>query len=325
MASFAVQTIQNVLKNMLYKRLRKSRTEAGLDIEFDERDGKYHYGKDEKSNRASSQSTNATLKDGGLAESAPKEGESRLMQEGKQLPEDARRRIEMTLRDWDKPHGFYVAKSHRRIEERLRVAASQSRNVSRPDIANTESASKQDTDAEAEKEADEEERTTTELAEHEADRMLTEYVLELAVELEKHARRLLLAHMPEGSNARMLLKADRIVQLRNIRALANQEKGSGDKSRRHTDDRHEEEDDKGRPINALMHKYYEQETELLPAPTDLDESETLEEVTRYRESFAGLLAAGSRLLGLKDEEQRLFERRLEEFEIDDEGEDERRR
>lgn len=39
-------------------------------------------------------------------------------------------------------------------------------------------------------------------------------MIDLAVELEMHARRLLVAHLPNGSKAQVVLKADRNVQLR---------------------------------------------------------------------------------------------------------------
>lgn len=319
MASFAVQTIQNVLKSSLAERLRRRRADAGLDVEFDA-DGECHFGNDKRQGNVSSLSpSDETARDAGVVESAQKEGESKEQQEERQLPEDARKRIEATLRDWNKPHAFYVARSHKRIDERLASVSRAHSEVKINEGNESERRMPPDTGSEAEKEADAEERKSLELAEREADRVLTEYVLELAVELEKHARRLLLAHMEEGSNARMLLKADRIVQLRNVRALAKQEIGSAEAVNRDTDGETRSDTKRTNPINALMHKYYEEESELLPAPTDLDERETLEEVTRYRESFAGLLAAGGRLLGLKDEERRLFERRLKETEV---GEDE---
>jgi len=160
-------------------------------------------------------------------------------------------------------------------------------------------------------------------------------VLELAVELEKLARRLLLGSMSKNSDAQMLLKADRIVQLRNIRSLAMQEEDrvddDQDDSRANADgqthacqeqEKHEENDrdspgrkegkekSKRRPkINAMMKKYYEEEAELMPYPSDMSEQEALELVARYREAFAGLLVAGSKLLRLKDKEEYMFERR----------------
>jgi hypothetical protein len=43
---------------------------------------------------------------------------------------------------------------------------------------------------------------------------LAQRVIDLAVELETHARRLLITHLPNGSKAQVVLKADRNVQLR---------------------------------------------------------------------------------------------------------------
>lgn len=320
MASFAVQTIQNVLKSTLANRLRRKRADAGLDVEFDAHDGKLHYGKDSGTKKVSSTSpSEETARDGGQVESARNEGESKQVQEAQQLPEDAQKRIENSLRDWNKPHGYYIARSHKHIEEKLALASRSHSKVKLDEGNNDEVKMPPNAAAEVEKDTNAVERASLEFAERDADRVLTEYVLELAVELEKHARRLLLAHMEEGSNARMLLKADRIVQLRNIRALARQE-GCGTKRSNGGENGNGQPanaSEGGKPINALMRKYYEEEAELLPAPTDLDERETLDEVTRYREAFAGLLAAGSRLLGLKDEEKRLFERRMKEFEVGD--------
>jgi hypothetical protein len=43
---------------------------------------------------------------------------------------------------------------------------------------------------------------------------LADKVIELAVELEAHARRLLIAYLPAGSKMQVLMKADHNVQLR---------------------------------------------------------------------------------------------------------------
>lgn len=317
MASFAVQTIQNVLKSTLANRLRRKRADAGLDVEFDTHDGKLHYGKNDETKKASSTSpSEETARDTGLVESARNEGESKQVQEAQQLPEDAQKRIEESLRDWNKPHGYYVARSHKHIERKLALASRSHSKIKLVEGINDEVKIPSNAAAEVEKRGAED-RASLEFAERNVDRVLTEYVLELAVELEKHARRLLLAHMEEGSNARMLLKADRIVQLRSIRALAEQEGGGTKLSNGGENGNGPNASEGEKPINALMRKYYEEEAELFPAPTDLDERETLDEVTRYREAFAGLLAAGSRLLGLKDEEKHLFERRMKEFEVGD--------
>ncbi|THH11384.1 hypothetical protein EW145_g690 [Phellinidium pouzarii] len=245
--------------------------------------------------------------------------------EEKRIPEDAHQRLEENYAlNFRKSHTDFIDEEHKRIEMKLseRGVGSQER-----DGANAL--------GEAVRAADDREGKR----EQEEDHILTEYVLELAVELEKHARRLLLGHMKEGSNARILLKADRIVQLRNIRTLARQEEEQGEgveveagtgsdsvesaenspEDRNQRSQQNEKKQGEGpaaaangrKPaMNAMMRKYYEEEAELMPFPTDLNERETLVEVARYREAFAGLLAAGSRLMRLKDEEKCFFERRL---------------
>jgi len=195
------------------------------------------------------------------------------------------------LLDWDLPHTDFIDRAHRQIDSLLEGA-------------------------EKGRQHDEDETHPASSQLQNEDRLLTEHVLELAVALEQHARRLLLAFTDEGNDVHILLKADRLVQLRNIRALAMWEQkveeeaesssvthkstsapavGAGKSERREK-------------MNAFMKKYYEEETQL-SFPSDLDEKETVEEVICYREALAGLLAAGSRLLKLKKDERFLFERR----------------
>ncbi|KAI5114940.1 hypothetical protein M0805_002560, partial [Coniferiporia weirii] len=250
---------------------------------------------------------------------------SGAVDEEKQLPEDVRRRL--ARNDYRKSHSEFISEGRKRIELRLSKSGfGLGRKVDG------------DMDDNAEKAAEDRERDW----EREEDRILTEYVLELAVELEKHARRLLMGHMNEGSVARMLLKADRNVQLRNIRTLAEQEQETddeevdtvpnGDAEHAEHGSEHEHQEtakkahsnaptasasDRKPTVNAMMRKYYEEEVDFMPFPSDINERETLEGVARYREAFAGLLAAGSRLMRLKDKEKCFFERQL--WKADSEG------
>lgn len=300
MSSFAVQTIENLFKRVSFKLFNRQQAHEGVG------DG------------AAQEEVMGHLDNKQRAEQAENQADEEM-----QMPEDLRMRLARNHpHNYRKSHTDFVAEEHKRLEDSL---AHLGRNTEDEDI-----------DAENAAEEREQER------EQEEDRVLTEYVLELAVELEKLARRLLLGHMSEESDARMLLKADRIVQLRNIRSLAMQEEDgydqpeedpnqsssrtnvADDETRVGNEPEKRDQDGgvsnlerqkgkaerEGRPrINALMRKYYEEEAELVPFQTDISEQEALELVGRYREAFAGLLAAGSRLLRLKDKEECLFERR----------------
>ncbi|EJD04357.1 voltage-gated potassium channel [Fomitiporia mediterranea MF3/22] len=272
MASFAVQTIQNVFQKFSVDLLQRNEAKAGV------RTG----GTEDRALGATEKTAN-------------------VVDEEKGLPKDVGDRIQKNDNAWrhKKTHADYIVAGHDRIDSWFSKHESEKRD--------------EDLDKAAEEDAGEREVERK----HDEDRILTEYVLELAIELEKHARRLLMGHLDEGSDARMLLKADRIVQLRNIRTLADQmhsdwdasggaDEAGGDGSSKSA---LKEGKGKGR-LNTMMQKYYEEESDLLPFSIDLDDRETLEEIARYRETFAGLLAAGSRLLRLKDEEQFLFERRF---------------
>lgn len=273
MASFAVQTIQSIFQQLSTDLLRRKEAEVGVG-------------------------------EGAIEEETL--GETMKMAKGKDeeknLPEDVRNRLKNNDggRKYRKSHTDFIVEEHERIDSRLSKSAS------------GHSAKKGDIDQDAEEGAQERERER----EREEDKILTEYILELAVELERHARRLLLCHMEEGSSARMLLKADRIVQLRNIKSLAKQEQSDqegsehveGSSSVGASTPSSGKGSGKG-AVNAMMQKYYEKEADLVPFSSGLDDRETLAEVARYRKAFAGLLAAGSRLLRLKDQEKFMFERR----------------
>lgn len=270
-------------------------------------------------------------------------GEDQNEDEEKRLPDDAKRRLERN--DWDNmyrmEHRDFVAEEHRKLDERL----SKSRSALGAKHDDTGKQGK-DKGEQAEENALQREHERDLEREREEDRVLTEYILELAVELEKHARRLIMGHMSEDCAGNLLLRADRLVQLRNVRALAGREEfpvradGDGKTGNAEAGEKSgESSSDSEKPLTSavavssqsstsdsgtnteaqqetpsshattMMRKYYSEEADLVPFPTGLDERETLEEVARYREAFAGLLAAGSRLLRLKDRERALFERR----------------
>ncbi|KAH8120674.1 voltage-gated potassium channel [Phellopilus nigrolimitatus] len=285
MTSFAVQTIQNLIQRLSIELLHRKEAQHGI------RDGQVDI---VDANRAAGSRQN------GSGSADFEDGEKRL-------PQDVQRRLaESDINYWKKSHNDYIAEKNKRIEAKLAESG-----LSRKDA--------EDLDGESEEAKKEQDQGR----DQEEDRVLTEYLLELAVELEKQARRLLLGNLKLGSSARMLLKADRIVQLQNIRGLAEQEESTNEgvdgSAVPENESREGGENSlpnapanrrRPRAINDMMRKFYEEETELIPRPDDQDDQETLDGVVRYREAFAGLLAAGSRLLKLKDEEKFLFERRL---------------
>lgn len=277
MTSFAVETIQGIVRDISSRLLERRKAKFGLSIRLDPSDGPGDLG--ESADREKSQQGAFT---GGDVTVHNAEGDENLPR----------------LLDWDRPHTEFIDRAHRQIDGLLKTA-------------------KNGQDKDDEKNDEDSQKTSSDL--RDADRLLTEHVLELAIGLEQHARRLLLAFTDEGSDVHILLKADQLVQLQNIRTLAAWEQkvdqevessaahSGGNKSA--SSPTMEAGKAKRRDkINILMKKYYEEETEL-SFPSDLDEKETVEEVMCYREALAGLLAAGSRLMKLKKDEQLLFERR----------------
>ncbi|KAG8863540.1 hypothetical protein FRB96_008280 [Tulasnella sp. 330] len=127
--------------------------------------------------------------------------------------------------------------------------------------------------------------------------LLMHEVIKQAIKLEAHARRLLISQLPNGSKAQIVLKADRNVQARVVRTLRQQYEFNDADSAHMAIDKTEgggKGDRFGGPdsINKPM-----------------SEKEILEEVDMYRESFASMLAAGSRMRGLEGRERYLLERR----------------
>jgi potassium channel subfamily K, other eukaryote len=346
MSSFAVQTVQSLFERASQKLLRRKEAQEGIEDVAEDGDVVAQAGA-----RAGREETDKNYNG---------DEEKRIA-----VPEDAkRRRIKADgNRRYHTAHTDFVAESHRRLDEKL--AALRHKNVDEGDGHSELDVEKATDDALKEARVQNYESDIQMME----DRVLTEYMLELAIELEQRARRLLMGHMDENSAANLLLRADRVVQLRNIRIIAGQEvtyeledsegnevtdadavdeggdelplkRSAGENSSARIDaDTNETKDEKPRQraasslksthtarssssspdssklkpnhsySPALMRKYYAEEADLVPFPADLSPQETLEEVAKYREAFASLLATGSRLLRLKDEEQYLFERR----------------
>jgi len=123
---------------------------------------------------------------------------------------------------------------------------------------------------------------------------LTEALIGHAVELERHARRLLMTHLPNGSKGQIVLKADRIVQLRHLKTLEKQGSSADQRS------------NGGKQASKFLAD--EDDSDWISHP--LDGQGTVEEIRRYREAFAAFLAMGSRLRKLEGAEKYKAERRL---------------
>ncbi|GAA95008.1 uncharacterized protein L969DRAFT_51947 [Mixia osmundae IAM 14324] len=122
----------------------------------------------------------------------------------------------------------------------------------------------------------------------EASLYLAERILRAALELEINARSMLIATLDKSSKARTLLRADRNIQIRDLRML--------------------QED------SEMDHPMAEQELNIiLPGEDDnmdmLNDEQIWEGVTKHRESLGTLLAAGVRLKRLEGVHKQMFERR----------------
>lgn len=161
---------------------------------------------------------------------------------------------------------------------------------------------------------------------------LTRLILDLAIKLEGDARSLLLDSLPKGSKPHVLLRADRTLHLRALRAseeAAEEHDDSGGSSGGDEEKRGGASFARQKspwlskaevPLDLLQDVEQtakeERESELKRAASGQD---TLEHVRRYRQTFAALLAAGSLLLEMKGEERRRFERRVKDEEQHDHG------
>jgi len=179
--------------------------------------------------------------------------------------------------------------------------------------------------------------TTNLSADLDEDTHLTQRILELAISLEWRARNLLITHLgggddstPRGDDeenggraARLILKADRNVQLRLVKNLLKEmeeERKAQDQLAREGNVNDEPTaSGSSTSMHPMIHRILSRMDNNPHADTGTnqiggltaitDEKRTLEEVRLYREEFAGLLAAGSRLMKLKGVERALFERR----------------
>ncbi|KDN36673.1 hypothetical protein RSAG8_10671, partial [Rhizoctonia solani AG-8 WAC10335] len=149
-------------------------------------------------------------------------------------------------------------------------------------------------------------------------------LLEYAVSLERVARRLLVAHLEEGSPAQILLRADWNLQSRDLRVLESESQGRNSGRPHVSSELGEDSNSKG-PHKANMHglaaieagvagtsqsrEEREEEEIAETAVGGMDDEETLKAVREFRRNVAGMLALGSRLRELEGTEKYIFERR----------------
>ncbi|KAF8321589.1 voltage-gated potassium channel [Clavulina sp. PMI_390] len=175
----------------------------------------------------------------------------------------------------------------------------------------------------------------------EEEEALTVALIEHALALERHARRLLETHLPNGSKAQIVLKADRNIQLRHLQLMHSKNPGQPDEEATGSADDHDHESETAiddddpehnpsekrrsqqhRPRQGkssdFMVRFQLQQLERDDDAGDdpdwishpLDDAGTMQEIRRYREAFAAFLAAGSRLRRLEGAEKYKAERRL---------------
>lgn len=244
------------------------------------------------------------------------------------------------------PHAEYVERYHRRWNS----TSSSSRQGSRPHTPSQQEKAQ-------EQQHGQQERRKEDVHKAEEEEDLTIMLIEHALALERHARRLLETHLPNGSKAQIVLKADRNVQLRHLQLMESQSKdqnheqaenprsqalksrsrstgadsttlvdekasdASVDRTDRLRTEQQAQKDreDKMARLQIQTIENRDDDPDWISHP--LDDDGTMEEIRRYRESFAAFLATGSRLRRLEGAEKFKAERRLmradDEIEVDD--------
>ncbi|CAE7156995.1 unnamed protein product, partial [Rhizoctonia solani] len=149
-------------------------------------------------------------------------------------------------------------------------------------------------------------------------------LLEHAVSLERVARRLLVAHLEEGSPAQILLRADWNLQSRDLRILESESQGKrssqlGTNGKfgavpkfdgSHKSKIHDLAVTEAGIAGTSQSREEQEEEEIAEtAVGGMDEEETLNAVREFRRGVAGMLALGSRLRELEGMEKYIFERR----------------
>ncbi|KEP46386.1 ion channel protein [Rhizoctonia solani 123E] len=139
-------------------------------------------------------------------------------------------------------------------------------------------------------------------------------LLDYAVSLERVARRLLVAHLAEGSPAQILLRADWNLQSRDLRLLESESQGrssgqprvgNGFGNESKADGAHRARMkglaaiEAGVAGTAESREEREEEEIAVTAVGGMDDEETLKAVREFRRNVAGMLALGSRLKELE--------------------------
>ncbi|KAG9125493.1 hypothetical protein FRC07_007378 [Ceratobasidium sp. 392] len=150
----------------------------------------------------------------------------------------------------------------------------------------------------------------SEVAMHEQD---LKALLEHAVALERTARKLLVAHLEEGSRAQVLLRADWNLQARDLRTLESEGGAKPADGARSNGMSVTEAGIAGKGKGADREEREEAEI-ANTAIGGMDEEETLRAVRDFRKDVAGMLALGSRMRNLEGIEKYVFERRRKEAE-----------
>jgi hypothetical protein len=149
---------------------------------------------------------------------------------------------------------------------------------------------------------------------------LSALVLALAIKLEAQSRALLLDCLPSGSKAQQLMHAETLLMKRVTDSLEAEV--------RHLHPTATEKAAAALLSSLHAHKSKTSSEDKEPGQKELPEDSTIEayqqedclnQVGRYRLTFAALLAAGSRMLALEGHERWYFERRLEDHDKLDQG------
>ena len=139
--------------------------------------------------------------------------------------------------------------------------------------------------------------------------LVLQELLYQALEMESHARRLLVENLPNGSKAQVILKADKSVQMRDVEAVRRKLRENGQSRAESANGRREDvpgdADSVARPLG---------DEEMLD---EVDRCQSFGSIFEYclmycltdREAFAAFLAAGSRIQCLSGLKRILMERR----------------
>ncbi|QRV84630.1 ion channel protein [Ceratobasidium sp. AG-Ba] len=153
----------------------------------------------------------------------------------------------------------------------------------------------------------------SEVALHEED---LKNLLEYAVSLERTARRLLVAHLEEGSRAQILLRADWNLQARDLRLVESErQKDSRNGHIPNGTENGTSVTNAGIAEGQGQDREEREEAEIANTAVEgMSDEDTIAAVREFRKNVAGMLALGSRMRKLEGVEKYVFERRRKEAE-----------